>query len=97
MEQNKIQPITKADKKKKKRKGPGPDPYNNRKTENKIRNTNPAFLSGGKNASDPLDRDTKDRQPTGEWVHPITNQDEQEKITNNGNSDILGEKETEGV
>jgi hypothetical protein len=45
------------------------------------------------NNSQPQGEDTQ----SGEWKRPLTNQDEQRKTTNAGNSDSpMGEEETEG-
>lgn len=37
------------------------------------------------------------RHQSGEWTHPVTNHDEQKKVTNTGNQDAMGEHEREGI
>lgn len=79
----------------KRKHGPATGHASDRKGWKDVRNAPITFPETSKNISN--NTDTEDRHPTGEWVHPVTNQDEQRRATNTGNNDVMGEKETEGV
>jgi hypothetical protein len=79
----------------KRKHGPANDRPGQHKDRKAIRNASVSSPETHKSISH--DADTKDRQPTGEWVHPVTNHDEQRRATNTGNDGVMGEKETEGV
>jgi hypothetical protein len=60
----------------------------------KMRVHSPADAPAQNNAADFA---YADRHQSGHWVHPVTNQDEQNKTTNASGNDAMGEKESEGI
>jgi hypothetical protein len=60
----------------------------------KKRQNSPADTPAQKNSDDFA---YNERHQSGDWIHPVTNQDEQNKATNASGNDVMGEKESEGI